>query len=205
MNPYEILGLDRNAKPEEIKAALRAKMKASHPDMAGGSNEAAIEVNQAYAILANPVRRAKYDTDGVTEEPPSIQKRAIKEIQAAIVMALERHDYAHEDLIERIMGGTKVRTNEIKNRKIEHFNVIKKWQKHLKRITRKGGTENPIATAIEDQIQLAKIRIAVCDDEILLMDAIILELDNYRWEFESKQQNQSVSVAGYKFKIGTNP
>lgn len=54
MNPYEVLGLERGATPDAIKAAYRAQAKVHHPDVPGGSREAFQRVQDAYEALANP-------------------------------------------------------------------------------------------------------------------------------------------------------
>ncbi len=46
----EILGVDANADPDEIRTAYREMMKRVHPD-AGGSNALAAKVREAYEIL----------------------------------------------------------------------------------------------------------------------------------------------------------
>lgn len=61
---YEILGVPRDAKPDEIKAAYRALALRRHPDLnAGDPNAGArfMRVQAAYEILGNPYRRARYD------------------------------------------------------------------------------------------------------------------------------------------------
>lgn len=64
---YEILGIDKNAKPEEIKKAYRKLAKKYHPDLNSGSEEAAEklkEVNEAYEVLSDPDKKSKYDRFG---------------------------------------------------------------------------------------------------------------------------------------------
>ena len=53
-DPYEVLGVSRNASDDEIKAAYRKMAKKYHPDLNGGSAEAEAkmkEVNEAYTLL----------------------------------------------------------------------------------------------------------------------------------------------------------
>jgi len=49
-DPYEILGIDRNATEEQIKARYKELMKRIHPDV-GGSNALCQIVNKAYKDL----------------------------------------------------------------------------------------------------------------------------------------------------------
>ena len=57
---YEVLGVDKNADEKTIKSAYRKKAIQYHPDKNPGDKEAA----EAYDVLSNPDKRAKYDQFG---------------------------------------------------------------------------------------------------------------------------------------------
>ncbi len=64
---YEILGVARTATPEEIRTAFRKKAREYHPDVAKDKVKGAEkfkEVNEAYEVLSDPAKRAKYDQMG---------------------------------------------------------------------------------------------------------------------------------------------
>lgn len=64
---YEILGIDKNADTDTIKRAYRQLAKKYHPDLNPGDAEAEKhfkEVNEAYSILSDPDKKAKYDQFG---------------------------------------------------------------------------------------------------------------------------------------------
>src|SRR5512146_270620 len=63
---YEILGIGRNASNDEIRAAFRKLARQYHPDVnkEDGAEEKFKEVNEAYGVLSDPEKRARYDRFG---------------------------------------------------------------------------------------------------------------------------------------------
>jgi molecular chaperone DnaJ len=63
---YEILGVGRNASDDEIKAAFRKLARQFHPDVnkEPDAEEKFKEINEAYGILSDTDKRARYDRFG---------------------------------------------------------------------------------------------------------------------------------------------
>jgi len=64
---YELLGVTRDASPEEIKRAYRRQARKFHPDANPNDPEAEDrikELNKAYSVLADPEKRQRYDAFG---------------------------------------------------------------------------------------------------------------------------------------------
>ncbi|MBE6617221.1 MAG: molecular chaperone DnaJ [Ruminococcaceae bacterium] len=71
---YEVLGIDKSADDGAIKKAYRGLAKKYHPDMNPGDKEAEAkfkEVNEAYDVLSDPDKKAKYDQYGHAAFDPS--------------------------------------------------------------------------------------------------------------------------------------
>jgi molecular chaperone DnaJ len=67
---YSILWISREATAEEIKKAYRKKAMEVHPDRHGGDKEKELlfkEVNEAYATLSDPQKKAHYDRFGTSD------------------------------------------------------------------------------------------------------------------------------------------
>ncbi len=58
---YVVLQVTHNATPEEIHAAYRRRAQEVHPDKSGAGSEPFLELQEAYAVLSDPERRAAYD------------------------------------------------------------------------------------------------------------------------------------------------
>ncbi|NLA05676.1 MAG: J domain-containing protein [Firmicutes bacterium] len=66
---YEVLGVGRGAEEKEIKAAYRKLARKWHPDLRPPAEKAAAEeqfkrINEAYEVLKDPEKRARYDQLG---------------------------------------------------------------------------------------------------------------------------------------------
>lgn len=63
---YQVLGVARDATPEQIKKAFRRRAREFHPDVSQAKDAAArmAEINEAHAVLSDAQRRAAYDAVG---------------------------------------------------------------------------------------------------------------------------------------------
>lgn len=122
-DPYSILGVQRNADADEIKAAWRAKAKTVHPDHNLDDPSATgkfAEVGQAYDMLKDPERRKRYDQAAEMQQT-IIQKRQAEREKAERAKAQSRQQQQNrkarpsnsgagqgaetpEDIVERIFG-----------------------------------------------------------------------------------------------------
>lgn len=73
MGHYDVLGVRPDATPAEVRRAYLDRAREHHPD-AGGRPEAMTAVNEAWAVLSDPVRRRRYDLEqglAAVGDPPA--------------------------------------------------------------------------------------------------------------------------------------
>jgi curved DNA-binding protein CbpA len=67
IDPYDMLGIARDADNEQIRSAYRTCAKTAHPD-SGGDEEAFIRIQKAGELLLDPIRRKVFDATGYDPE-----------------------------------------------------------------------------------------------------------------------------------------
>ena len=88
-NPYDILGVPKDATAEEIKAAAKRHAKESHPD-AGGDADEFHRGRRALMVLSDPKRRKRFDQTGRVEEeanPDHVLQAAMQVIHHQLATA----------------------------------------------------------------------------------------------------------------------
>lgn len=73
-DPYDVLGVSRDASADEIKSAYRRLARRFHPDV--NPNDAAAEekfkeIGSAYSVLSDPERRDRFDRYGTQDDAPT--------------------------------------------------------------------------------------------------------------------------------------
>jgi DnaJ-class molecular chaperone len=182
---YDIMGVDKNATPDEIKKAYRDKSKKSHPD-AGGSDDQQAEVNRAWMVLSNPAKREKYDQTGNPEEA-TFENKFNSFITTLFMNAAKELDVDHDDLIKAM---TKNMTTGIKNLRqaiVNNDKEIQKFERISKRLSSKGNVI--LLTLVIGQIGALKKNSGAVQSEIDFITQCIAVMDEYTYKVDERPQN----------------
>lgn len=66
---YEVLGVAPGVADADLRRAYLALARRVHPDVAGGDDQRMRAINEAWGVLGDPLRRARYDRSLRLQEP----------------------------------------------------------------------------------------------------------------------------------------
>ena len=186
--PYEILEVSKDASPEEIKKAYRSMSKRHHADLneSDPSYDAMgmIEVNEAYAILSDPIRRAKYDEYGSICTDADEAKYAV---QCAVEFFLNGMR-ASSDPLKQARVGLKFEVSNT-NKKVDQLKgAMDHMLKTAEKLSVKDGTENVIKNAVVNAANQIRVELQKERFKTTVQERALKLLENYDFLAEEEPQ-----------------
>lgn len=112
MSHYDVLGVAPVADEGQLRQAYVALARRHHPDRAGGDAERMRAVNEAWAVLSDPVRRARYDaTLGVGSPSSAVPSRPAHSSPRDPRYPWDQVDPVEADLVEADADDRPIRAN----------------------------------------------------------------------------------------------
>jgi len=183
MNPYDELGVNRDATDGEIKKAYKKKAQKSHPDR-GGSTDDFQRHSAAYALLSDKTRRERYDSTGDTGDR-GVSGAVFRELAGLFLHCLDQVSDISRVNIIRMME------QQIMNVSSQHLQALQqnqakidKRKNALRRVKREGF--NFLAKVIESDIKTMEVRAASIQEAIELSSAMMVELKAYEYIVDSE-------------------
>jgi hypothetical protein len=198
LNPYDELGVARDATEADVRKAYRKKAKSTHPDSGGDPAEWS-RVCTSLAVLTDPKKRKTFDDTGRIEEDRPDNDRA------AALQIIEMHmgticnDFIQSGFLPerdpRRMDVIKVIRHEVTSEIAEAKVGIKGGEKVVafmrdmaKRFTQAkmaaAGEPDPIGRGLELQIRNAEEQIAGIRANVRQRELVLTILDGYRFEMD---------------------
>ena len=192
-DPYETLGVARDANRAAIRSAYRKAAKRVHPD-AGGSAAKFAKITRALAVLEDPDRRAHFDQTGEAEEKPVDNRAAnialmLSAVFGAVLADADQGGRAYEtvDIPEAMVNMLARRRRET----VDNDNKIGKHIANLKKLmprfhARAKGERNQMAEIVNGQIISLERQRAGHKEQIEMIDEAITVAKAHRFETEQR-------------------
>jgi curved DNA-binding protein CbpA len=163
-NLYEVLGVGRGYTLKEIKAAHRKLSKKYHPDTSEGSTRIAFElIQEAYEVLSDPERRARYDETGRRDPSPvtdaAVQRfidNTLRLVVEAVTPDGQSDDVNHSNILQKILRSMLPPRQEIKRMIAEAERKVKRCDDLLKRFRIEKGPDLVKTSLIAERSRLTK-------------------------------------------------
>lgn len=178
-DPYDVLGIGKDASPEEIKAAYRARSKAAHPD-AGGSVEEFQRIKSASMVLLDPSKRKQFDEEGIIDDggPDNKVTRATEQVAHFFIHQVNtQNNLDYFDLITAAEHHFRAEIAHCNQRIHEGSVQVARFEKALSKLKIKKGSGviktmmthhmgqiKKVMAANEEQMGIFKMSIAILSD-----------------------------------------
>lgn len=188
-DPYDTLGVPRDATPDQIKKAHRKAVKEHHPDK-GGNPETFNAVQRSYALLSDEERRQHYDKTGETQD--DVLKRKQNElmetcariVQEVIESAVDMNTTDIAKMIRQKLkaNGMQVRDAILQNdKRLERVRTMMKRLKKNKKASPNSGVVGEVTKRIEGEVIAHGHKLKQALDLHVRVEAIF---EAYDYEFE---------------------
>jgi curved DNA-binding protein CbpA len=193
---YSVLGVNKDARSEEIKAAYRDKASEHHPDH-GGSESAMALLNVAYRTLRDPSSRKYYDQHG-EEEDVSVVDQMARDLILSNFDKIIRAKEIDVDIIPTVIKVLQVGLDGELKTKYEMETILTRLDAR-KGIVRLKGKKTKVKVKkrnlwtmlIEDSINNIKSDILKCENNIEAHRKAILMLNDYESDDLSPKPEES--------------
>lgn len=190
---YEVLGVSKNATSKEIKKAYKDKSKIHHPDKESGNEELFKKIQEAYAILIDPLSRKMYDITGDVKET-SFDKGMQNLFDSYIIpelIKLEKNSFERVDIIKLIDALIFDKVYELKDKIHKNKEVKNRLELILFRKRKKNTeSEDILAKVFEPHIKQSEMSVLMFEAELECVEKIRELVSEYEYNMaEYMSQN----------------
>ncbi|MBL0373265.1 J domain-containing protein [Rhizobium sp. KVB221] len=194
IDPYEALGIPRDADDERIRAAFRRKAKTAHPD-SGGATDAFVEIQKAGELLLDPARRKFFDATGYdpdSTDPGDLQGLLLIESLVNEIVLDEREPGTF-DPIARMREKLADDISKSRFHMKEMEGHASRIRSHLKRLERRP-QHDMLGHMLRARIEAITASIEEAAKKIVITERAVAMLADYDYAVEPPRQATEVSL-----------
>lgn len=187
LNPYEVLGLTKDCSPDDIRSAYRRLSKTLHPDT-GAGEEMFKQITWAKELLLDAKRRDQYDRLGTTRDAKEMEMKdkVLHTVNSIISSVLDADDDEDTtDVVEKIKSTLVNATPGLREQLRIARRKLKRAKALAKRMKRKAAKRDQspdlLANILERRVALAEVRVAGCEDAMLVHAEVLKFWDDYAY------------------------
>lgn len=193
-DPYEILGVNRDATVEDIKRAYKNKARKLHPDHGGDAN-AFTELKEASIILLDEDKRLKFDETGyIDSKADNLTALAMESIANFFISSINAMESpagfnirmtdldfikGAKDYFNQQKGQVQINIDRIERQIIKFEKVIKRLKTKRK--------NDIIKTMLESHVETIRKLILENRKQIELLTTTLTILEDYEFEEDIKK------------------
>lgn len=187
IDPYETLGVSRDADAAAIKLAYRRRVKKAHPD-SGGDAEAFGKLTTSYELLNDPVRRKVYDDTGydpALADPMDLQGVLVLEMLVNEVILDEREPGSFDP----VAAMRRKLTDKIVQARFHILEMERhraRIRNHMDRIGRKPGTD-VLGRMLRSRCDTIGEAMTRAEADIKAIEQAYAMLEGYSYEIEIEE------------------
>ena len=196
IDPYAMLGIERDADDNQVKAAYRKAAKGMHPD-SGGDVDQFARLQTCYDLLRDPVRRKVFDDTGFDPQladPRDLKGLMLLEPLVNDVILDEREPGSFDPLAAM---RRKLSDDIVKSR----FHILElerhrnRVRQHIDRLGRKPGTDF-LGSMLRARSQSIAEAIRNAEGQIQVIEQAYSMLEGYSYELAVALEPLPVEVKG---------
>lgn len=200
-DPYDEIGVPRNATEDEIKKAFRKKAMTCHPDRNPGkeAEDRFKDLTDAYMILGKRDKRDHFDHTGEKKEQSNDQASAVEVLVMALKAVMQQavksaHDFdILKEMSTRLRNGMDAAKGTIQLNKTE----LKKLGVLEKKLSLKDPDENDfLRQTLIDMLREMEHRISDAKEELRVAKIALHRLKIYKFDFVKQEYGYSVNDMG---------
>jgi curved DNA-binding protein CbpA len=200
LDPYEELGVARDASAADVRGAFRKRAKTAHPD-AGGSAEEFDRLRRAMTILIDPAKRERFNSTGNTDDgPDNTRSNALQVIEK--IMGDLVNGYLNQGRDPRQMDVVVHMKQTINSEVKQHKEAIKKGEQVIaflrdmgKRMTT-NTKDDPLGLSMAAHVQNAERQKRALEDGIAARKLAIKIISHYSFRWDQPTEEQMAQQAG---------